>query len=73
MKVTKSQENRKVVAFYAKGELVFRDRDSNQNYVFNDSNSIYKGGYEFDYYLETLQKEASFIAFYKGDTIIIEL
>lgn len=76
MKVTKGQtrqEDRKVIAFYAYDELMFRDRYSDKNYVLSDENCIHTGGIEFDKYVEMVKSDPSFIAFYEGDTIIIEL
>lgn len=76
MKVTKGQvkqEPKKAIAFYTGNDLVFRDRGSDYNYAFCESNHIYKGGYRFDEYLSIFQTEPGFIAFYEGDTIVIEL
>ena len=76
MKVTKGQPKqgtKKVIAFYANNELVLRDRDSDNNYALCEGNSIYRGNYGFDKYLSMSQTTPGFIAFYEGDTIIIEL
>ena len=76
MKVTKgqpNQEEKKVIAFYTGSELVFRDHDSDQNYVFSTTKSIYKGGYPFEGYLKEVQTLPGFITFYEGDTINIQL
>ena len=76
MKVTKGQpkqETKKVIAFYTGNQLVFRDEYSVYNYTLCRSNSVYKGVHEFDEYLDMSQTTPGFIAFYEGDTIIIEL
>ena len=76
MKVTKGQPKqvtKKVIAFYVGNELVFRDSESDKNFVLDSQNVIYKGHIEFDEYLSMSQSHPSFIAFYEGDTIIIEL
>ena len=75
MKVTKGQvkeQDRKVIAFYANGELVFRDKSSDKNFVLSN-NAVHKGSIVFDEYLSMSQTTPGFIAFYEGDTIIIEL
>ena len=76
MKVTKGNpeaEDKKVIAFYATGELVFRDKNSDRNFALNCQKTVYAGYANFDIYLEVCQSRAGFIAFYEGDTIIIEL
>ena len=76
MKVTKGKtevDAKKVVAFYTGVELVFRDIHSNENYCISSSDGIHKGTLGFDSYLGMSRSNKDFIAFYEGDTIIIEL
>ena len=76
MKVTKGNpevEDKKVIAFYTIGELVFRDKNSDKNFALNCQKTVYAGNANFDKYLEACQIRPGFIAFYEGDTIIIEL
>lgn len=76
MKVTKGQpkqEDKKVIAFYTGDELVFCDRYGTQNFVLSTQNAIYASYMEFDEYLNVSRTLPGFIAFYEGDTIIIEL
>ena len=75
MKVTKGEtalNDNEVIAFYTGEELMFRDRYSNKNYTLSE-NSVYKGSIEFSEYLKKCKNKLGFIAFYKGDTISIQL
>ena len=76
MKVTKGEhslDDKEVIAFYACHELVFRAYDSDKNYVLGDRNYIHEGGLKFEVYLKIVKNKPDFIAFYKGDTINIQL
>lgn len=76
MKVTKGKsilDNKKVIAFYSNDELVFRDENSKRNFVLGSRNTVHSGCFEFDEYLSMSKTVPGFIAFYEGDTIIIEL
>ena len=75
MKVTKGEssvDDKEVIAFYTGNELVFRDMQDDKNCSFT-GNSVYRGSVEFDKYLKAIKSSPGFVAFYKGDTINIQL
>ena len=75
MKVTKGEtilDDKEVIAFYTGFELVFRDLDSDKNYAISNK-AVYKGEIPFKQYLKISKDSDGFIAFYKGDTINIQL
>ncbi len=75
MKVTKGEpiwDDKEVIAFYTGQQLVFRDSHSDKNCTLAGK-SIYRGSVEFNEYLKQSKYKLDFIAFYKGDTINIQL
>ena len=75
MKVTKGKTglDNEVIAFYTGTELVFRSKHTSRNFLLSNESFIYVGSAKFEDHLELSKVHPGFIAFYKGDTINIEL